>query len=241
MTTKRPRKAERRSRSTTPRCAADHSSSGGGARVRGCAGARADTGEHADESRAGTSEAVAEACAPRIGRARLGERFYAVLCRQPGETMTALAPQVGVAPRVLQVAVARLRRTGRVRAIGKRQGRATTRWQHRRQLRQRRRRDCLCSGEQRWRGGAVEVRLATGGEEPECVLALLARGVGDGHEALGEQIAALALRTEAAPAPQHERPELPLSVVMPRPGLCRAAGPRAFQAPGGSQPGTAWA
>jgi DNA-directed RNA polymerase subunit N (RpoN/RPB10) len=26
----------------------------------------------------------------------LGERFYAVLCRQPGETMTTLAPQVGV-------------------------------------------------------------------------------------------------------------------------------------------------
>ena len=51
----------------------------------------------------------------------LGERFYAVLCRQPGETMTTLAPQVGVAPRVLQVAVARLRRDGRVRAIGKRQ------------------------------------------------------------------------------------------------------------------------
>jgi hypothetical protein len=35
--------------------------------------------------------------------------------------MTTLAPQVGVAPRVLQVAVARLRRDGRVRAIGKRQ------------------------------------------------------------------------------------------------------------------------
>lgn len=51
----------------------------------------------------------------------LGERFYAVLCRRPGEMMTALAPEVGVAPRVLQVAVARLRRTGRVRAIGKRQ------------------------------------------------------------------------------------------------------------------------
>jgi len=51
----------------------------------------------------------------------LGERFYAVLCQQPGETMTTLAPQVGVAPRVLQVAVARLRRDGRVRAIGKRQ------------------------------------------------------------------------------------------------------------------------
>ncbi|HUH21593.1 MAG TPA: hypothetical protein VLZ09_06975 [Gaiellaceae bacterium] len=51
----------------------------------------------------------------------LGERFYAVLCQRPGETMTTLAPQVGVAPRVLQVAVARLRRDGRVRAIGKRQ------------------------------------------------------------------------------------------------------------------------
>lgn len=33
----------------------------------------------------------------------LGERFYAVLCRPPGETMTTLAPQVGVAPRVLQI------------------------------------------------------------------------------------------------------------------------------------------
>jgi hypothetical protein len=35
--------------------------------------------------------------------------------------MTTLAPQVGVAPRVLQVAVGRLRRDGRVRAIGKKQ------------------------------------------------------------------------------------------------------------------------
>ena len=51
----------------------------------------------------------------------LGERFYSVLCQQPGETMTTLAPQVGVAPRVLQVAVARLRRDGRVRVIGKKQ------------------------------------------------------------------------------------------------------------------------
>jgi len=51
----------------------------------------------------------------------LGERFYAVLCRQPGETMTTLAPQVGVAPRVLQVAVARLGRAGRVRVVGQRQ------------------------------------------------------------------------------------------------------------------------
>lgn len=36
----------------------------------------------------------------------LGERFFAVLCQHPGETMTTLAPQVGVAPRVLHVAVA---------------------------------------------------------------------------------------------------------------------------------------
>ncbi|MEO7734784.1 MAG: hypothetical protein ABIY55_27765 [Kofleriaceae bacterium] len=51
----------------------------------------------------------------------LGEQFYAALCQRPGETMTTLAPKVGVEPRVLQVAVARLRRDGRVRAIGKRQ------------------------------------------------------------------------------------------------------------------------
>jgi hypothetical protein len=51
----------------------------------------------------------------------LGERFYTVLCQRPGETMTTLAPQVGVAPRALQVAVARLRRDGRVRVIGKKQ------------------------------------------------------------------------------------------------------------------------
>lgn len=51
----------------------------------------------------------------------LGDRFYEVLCQRPGETMTTLAPQVGVAPRVLQVAVARLRRDGRVRVIGKKQ------------------------------------------------------------------------------------------------------------------------
>ncbi|MGH8309510.1 MAG: hypothetical protein ACRETX_06920 [Steroidobacteraceae bacterium] len=52
----------------------------------------------------------------------LGERFYAVLCRHPGETMTTLAPQVGATPRALQVAVARLKDAGRVRAVGQRQG-----------------------------------------------------------------------------------------------------------------------
>jgi hypothetical protein len=53
--------------------------------------------------------------------AALGEQFYAALCRQPGETMTTLAPQVGASPRTLQVVVARLKRAGRVRAVGQRQ------------------------------------------------------------------------------------------------------------------------
>jgi hypothetical protein len=53
--------------------------------------------------------------------AALGEQFYAVLCRSPGETMTTLAPQIGASPRVMQVAVARLKRAGRVRAVGQRQ------------------------------------------------------------------------------------------------------------------------
>ena len=51
----------------------------------------------------------------------LGDQFYAALCRQPGESMTTLASQVGASPRVLQVAVARLKRTGRVRSVGQRQ------------------------------------------------------------------------------------------------------------------------
>lgn len=41
-----------------------------------------------------------------------------------------------------------------------------------------------------------ELRLAAGREEGEHVLVLLARGVGDGHHPLGEEIAALALRAE---------------------------------------------
>jgi hypothetical protein len=51
----------------------------------------------------------------------LAERFYATLCRSPGETMATLAPQVEASPRALHVAVARLKRAGRVRAVGQRQ------------------------------------------------------------------------------------------------------------------------
>jgi hypothetical protein len=58
---------------------------------------------------------------PTAELAALGERFYEVLCRSPGSTMATLAPQVGTTPRVLQVAVARLKRARRVRAVGQRQ------------------------------------------------------------------------------------------------------------------------
>jgi hypothetical protein len=50
----------------------------------------------------------------------LAERFYAVLCRNPGETMATLAPQAGASARALRVAVARLERAGRVRSVGQR-------------------------------------------------------------------------------------------------------------------------
>jgi hypothetical protein len=53
--------------------------------------------------------------------AGLAEAFYAALRRSPGETMATLAPQTGASPRALQVAVARLKRAGRVRAVGQRQ------------------------------------------------------------------------------------------------------------------------
>jgi hypothetical protein len=69
-------------------------------------------------------EAASRRIAPRRAAedlAALGERFYTALCRRPGETMTTLAPQVGASPRALQVAVARLKRAGRVRAVGQRQ------------------------------------------------------------------------------------------------------------------------
>ena len=52
--------------------------------------------------------------------AALAEQFYVVLCRSPGAAMTTLAPQVGAAPRALHVAVARLKRAGRVRSVGQR-------------------------------------------------------------------------------------------------------------------------
>jgi hypothetical protein len=55
----------------------------------------------------------------------LGERFYRALCSKPGETMAVLAADVGATPRELHRAVAGLKQTGRVRAVGQR---ASTRY-----------------------------------------------------------------------------------------------------------------
>jgi len=52
--------------------------------------------------------------------AALGERFYGALCAKPGETMTVLAAEVGASARELHRAVARLKKAGRVRAVGQR-------------------------------------------------------------------------------------------------------------------------
>lgn len=50
----------------------------------------------------------------------LGERFFEVLMRKPGETMAVLSAEVGASPAELHRAVSRLRESGRVRTIGDR-------------------------------------------------------------------------------------------------------------------------
>ena len=75
--------------------------------------------------------AAAAAARPRAARAAgkrrakselsaLGERFFEVLSRKPGETMGVLSAEVGASPVELHRAVARLREAGRVRTIGER-------------------------------------------------------------------------------------------------------------------------
>ena len=53
-------------------------------------------------------------------------------------------------------------------------------------------------------------------QEGEDVPSLFARGVRNGHHALGEAIAALALRSEGALPPQHEGAQFALAVVAGR-------------------------
>ncbi len=48
----------------------------------------------------------------------LGERFYEVVCRSPGETMTMLAPIVGATSRELNRPMLMLKRAGRIRSVG---------------------------------------------------------------------------------------------------------------------------
>ncbi len=53
--------------------------------------------------------------------AELGDRFYAAVCAQPGESMGMLAAEVGAPPRDLRRPVTLLKRAGRVRSVGQRQ------------------------------------------------------------------------------------------------------------------------
>ena len=52
----------------------------------------------------------------------LSERLYAAICAQPGAAMGVLAVQLGATPRELNRPATHLRRTGRVRSVGQRQG-----------------------------------------------------------------------------------------------------------------------
>jgi hypothetical protein len=51
----------------------------------------------------------------------LGERLYAAICAQPGETMAVLAPRIGVRPRELHRPMTVLRDAGRIRSAGQKQ------------------------------------------------------------------------------------------------------------------------
>lgn len=50
----------------------------------------------------------------------LGERLFAAVCTQPGETMAVLAPKLGSSPRELHRPMAVLKEAGRVRSVGQR-------------------------------------------------------------------------------------------------------------------------
>ena len=61
---------------------------------------------------------------PRRSRAQIAAletQFVEVLWATPGEAMSVLAPRIGVSPGELQVPVARLRATGRLKTVGSRQ------------------------------------------------------------------------------------------------------------------------
>jgi hypothetical protein len=53
--------------------------------------------------------------------AALCERLYAAICAHPGETMTVLAPRIGVRARELHRPMTVLRHAGRIRSAGQKQ------------------------------------------------------------------------------------------------------------------------
>lgn len=52
----------------------------------------------------------------------LGERLYAAICGHPGASMPTLAAELGATPHELNRPATQLRRAGRVRSVGQRQG-----------------------------------------------------------------------------------------------------------------------
>lgn len=75
------------------------------------------------------SKAKAKAAPKRESGARrtpaevhaLGERFYELLCKKPGSTMSVYAVELGATPRELHRPVALLKRAKLVRSVGERQ------------------------------------------------------------------------------------------------------------------------
>jgi hypothetical protein len=54
--------------------------------------------------------------------AGLAERLYTAVCANPGAAMSTLSTQVGESPRALNRPAMQLRRSGRLRTVGQRQG-----------------------------------------------------------------------------------------------------------------------
>ena len=81
--------------------------------------AKAQAAREAVAGKAKASQPVSARNATEI--ASMTERLHAAVRAQPGETMTTLARDMGDTPRALKVAVARLKREGRIRSIGERQ------------------------------------------------------------------------------------------------------------------------
>ena len=72
------------------------------------------------KARARRAKRATGAKRPSADIAALGERFHAAVCAKPGETMVALAREVGASARELHRSVTLLRRAGRVRVVGHR-------------------------------------------------------------------------------------------------------------------------